>query len=356
MSDEDARTVWVGNLDPGSVSDEILYELFLQAGPLQFVRHAKDKASGEKKTFAFVCYRSESAVPYAIELFNGIKLFGRPMKVKNRDLEELQRKQGRGNRQLMGEGIHTLCPTEISNQQPYNNHGGSQSHRGNQALSQEMQQQMMLITAAGLMGNNPLLGGGMMLGNNQRMSGGGGMMPSRGYQPSHMSPSRNHNNRNDGRSYGGGSSRYLDNDSMKNIKKQFDRSDRSSHNVDNQQQARNFNYNRLGPRVEDALGGPVGRGNDYNRSRQNDFNQLDPHVENALGGPIGKGNDYNRSRQIDYYDRNLNDRNNGNSPDGRRDNRRDNYSRHDNRQDHNRGDHNRGHQHRNSPYDRHSRR
>ncbi|XP_058884651.1 splicing regulator RBM11-like isoform X1 [Acipenser ruthenus] len=76
------RTIFVGNLD-SSVKEEILFELFLQAGPLTRVTIAKDK-DGKQKSYGFVCYKHREAVPYAIALLNGIRLYGRPIKLQYR--------------------------------------------------------------------------------------------------------------------------------------------------------------------------------------------------------------------------------------------------------------------------------
>ncbi|KAG8590813.1 hypothetical protein GDO81_006916 [Engystomops pustulosus] len=80
--EEADRTIYVGNLDC-NVREEILYELFLQAGPLTKVTIAKDK-EGNLKSFGFVCYKHTESVPYAISLLNGIRLFGRPIKLQYR--------------------------------------------------------------------------------------------------------------------------------------------------------------------------------------------------------------------------------------------------------------------------------
>ncbi|XP_066556058.1 splicing regulator RBM11 [Amia ocellicauda] len=76
------KTVFVGNLD-SCVKEEILFELFLQAGPLTRVTIAKDK-DGKQKSYGFVCYKHREAVPYAIALLNGIRLYGRPIKLQYR--------------------------------------------------------------------------------------------------------------------------------------------------------------------------------------------------------------------------------------------------------------------------------
>ncbi|RXM95510.1 Splicing regulator RBM11 [Acipenser ruthenus] len=52
--------------------------MFLEAGPLTRVTIAKDK-DGKQKSYGFVCYKHREAVPYAIALLNGIRLYGRPI-------------------------------------------------------------------------------------------------------------------------------------------------------------------------------------------------------------------------------------------------------------------------------------
>ncbi|KAM3923218.1 RNA-binding protein 7 [Leptodactylus fuscus] len=76
------RTLFVGNLDPRA-TEELLFELFLQAGPAVNVKIPKDK-DGNPKLFAFVNFKHEESVPYGMNLLNGIKLFGRPLKIQYR--------------------------------------------------------------------------------------------------------------------------------------------------------------------------------------------------------------------------------------------------------------------------------
>ncbi|XP_032208393.1 splicing regulator RBM11 isoform X2 [Mustela erminea] len=80
--EEADRTVFVGNLE-ARVREEILYELFLQAGPLTKVTICKDR-DGKPKTFGFVCFKHPESVSYAIALLNGIRLYGRPINVQYR--------------------------------------------------------------------------------------------------------------------------------------------------------------------------------------------------------------------------------------------------------------------------------
>ncbi|XP_042538939.1 RNA-binding protein 7 isoform X2 [Dipodomys merriami] len=76
------RTLFVGNLET-KVTEELLFELFHQAGPVIKVKIPKDK-DGKPKQFAFVNFKHEVSVPYAMNLLNGIKLFGRPIKIQFR--------------------------------------------------------------------------------------------------------------------------------------------------------------------------------------------------------------------------------------------------------------------------------
>jgi len=79
-SNEDL-TVWVGGLD-GQVTNEILWELFLQAGPLLDVKLPVDRETGEQRPFAFIAFKHPESGPYAERLFNGIKLFDKIIRVR----------------------------------------------------------------------------------------------------------------------------------------------------------------------------------------------------------------------------------------------------------------------------------
>lgn len=76
---ESDKTVYVGNLC-SSVKEEILFELFLQAGPLKRVTIPKDH-EGRQRSYGFVFYKHAEAVPYAIALLNGTWLNGLPIKL-----------------------------------------------------------------------------------------------------------------------------------------------------------------------------------------------------------------------------------------------------------------------------------
>ncbi|KAL4647290.1 RNA-binding protein 7 [Arapaima gigas] len=82
IANEADRTLFVGNLDP-QVTEELLFELFLQAGPLVKVKIPKDN-DGRSKQYGFINFKHEVSVPYGMNLLNGTRLFGRPLKIQFR--------------------------------------------------------------------------------------------------------------------------------------------------------------------------------------------------------------------------------------------------------------------------------
>ncbi|XP_063236001.1 RNA-binding protein 7 [Bacillus rossius redtenbacheri] len=72
---DDQRTLWCGNL-ADKVTEAILYELFLQAGPLQRVTIPTDR-DGRQRSYAFITFKHECSVLYALSLFEDTKLFNR---------------------------------------------------------------------------------------------------------------------------------------------------------------------------------------------------------------------------------------------------------------------------------------
>lgn len=73
-------TAYVGNLD-AQVSEELLWELFVQAGPVVNVYVPKDRVTNLHQGYGFVEFRSEEDADYAIKILNMIKLFGKPIRV-----------------------------------------------------------------------------------------------------------------------------------------------------------------------------------------------------------------------------------------------------------------------------------
>lgn len=73
-------TAYVGNLD-AQVSEELLWELFVQAGPVVNVYVPKDRVTNLHQGYGFVEFRSEEDADYAIKVLNMIKIYGKPIRV-----------------------------------------------------------------------------------------------------------------------------------------------------------------------------------------------------------------------------------------------------------------------------------
>ena len=80
-------TVYVGNLDT-QVNEELVWELFVQAGPVVSVFIPRDKITGNHTSFGFVEFRTELDAEYAVKVMNFIKLFNKPIKVTKASTEQ----------------------------------------------------------------------------------------------------------------------------------------------------------------------------------------------------------------------------------------------------------------------------
>ncbi|CAD7078394.1 unnamed protein product [Hermetia illucens] len=73
-------TIYVGGLDD-KVSESLLWELFVQAGPVVNVHMPKDRVTQMHQGYGFVEFLSEEDADYAIKIMNMIKLYGKPIRV-----------------------------------------------------------------------------------------------------------------------------------------------------------------------------------------------------------------------------------------------------------------------------------
>jgi splicing factor 3B subunit 4 len=73
-------TLFVGELDP-KVSENLLWELFLQCGPIAKVFTPRDKLTREHMGYGFVEFVNIRDAEYAIQVMNMIKLYGKSIRV-----------------------------------------------------------------------------------------------------------------------------------------------------------------------------------------------------------------------------------------------------------------------------------
>ncbi|XP_035315632.1 RNA-binding protein 7-like [Cricetulus griseus] len=103
-------TLFLDNLKT-KVTDELLFELFHQPWPVIKVKFPKDK-DGKLKQFAFMNFKHEMSVPYAMNLLNGIKLFGRLIKTQFRS--ESSHASQDANVSYLQHRVGNLNPTSTS--------------------------------------------------------------------------------------------------------------------------------------------------------------------------------------------------------------------------------------------------
>ncbi len=82
-------TCYVGNLDERA-SDVLVWELMLQAGPVSHVHLPKDRISQSHQGYGFVEFQTEQDAEYACKIMNGIKLYGKPLRVNKASSDRKQ--------------------------------------------------------------------------------------------------------------------------------------------------------------------------------------------------------------------------------------------------------------------------
>ena len=80
-------TVYVGGLDE-QVTESLLWELFLQCGPVKYVYMPRDKVTSVASGFGFVGFETVRDAEYALKIMNMIKLYGSTITVKHSKKEK----------------------------------------------------------------------------------------------------------------------------------------------------------------------------------------------------------------------------------------------------------------------------
>lgn len=73
-------TCYIGNLDE-KATDAIVWELFVQVAPVVSLFIPKDRVNQTHNGFGFIELASEGDADYAAKVLNGVKLFGKPIRV-----------------------------------------------------------------------------------------------------------------------------------------------------------------------------------------------------------------------------------------------------------------------------------
>jgi len=109
--EEQLRTLWCGGLND-KVTEEVLYELFLNAGPLERVTIPKDRDTKQQKSFGFIVFEHEESVKFAYDLLNGVELHRSKIRLQNKTTGlGLDGGRGGGGRDRDGPGHHRSYST-----------------------------------------------------------------------------------------------------------------------------------------------------------------------------------------------------------------------------------------------------
>ena len=82
-------TCYCGNIDERA-TDALVWELMLQAGPVVNVHLPKDRISQSHQSYGFVEFQTEQDAEYACKIMNGIKLYGKPLRVNKASSDRKQ--------------------------------------------------------------------------------------------------------------------------------------------------------------------------------------------------------------------------------------------------------------------------
>ncbi|XP_048418380.1 RNA-binding protein 7-like isoform X1 [Stegostoma tigrinum] len=124
VSNDADKMLFIGNLDQ-RVTEELLFELFLQSGPLLGVKIPKDK-DGKSKQYAFVHFKHVESVHYGKNLLNGIQLYGKAIKIQFRSGSVHETREGNQSQNSAA----SFTPPYNSNQFSNNRFGHGMDNMG----------------------------------------------------------------------------------------------------------------------------------------------------------------------------------------------------------------------------------
>lgn len=79
-------TLYFGNVD-AQANEVLMYELFVQFGPIKSLNMPKDRILGTHQGFGFVEYKSVADADYTLEILKGVRLYGKHLRLKKADLK-----------------------------------------------------------------------------------------------------------------------------------------------------------------------------------------------------------------------------------------------------------------------------
>jgi len=86
-------TCYCGNLDD-RVTEELLFELMVQVGPVVNVHMPKDKVTMATQGYGFVEFQTEQSADYCVKVMNMVKLYDKPIRVNKSSQDRKSREIG----------------------------------------------------------------------------------------------------------------------------------------------------------------------------------------------------------------------------------------------------------------------
>lgn len=77
-------SLYFGNIDP-QADDILMYELFIQFGPIKSLNMPKDRILKTHQGYGFVEFRNIDDAKYTLDILRGVRLFGKALKLKKID-------------------------------------------------------------------------------------------------------------------------------------------------------------------------------------------------------------------------------------------------------------------------------
>lgn len=93
-------SLYFGNIDP-QVTELLMYELFIQFGPVKSINIPKDRILKTHQGYGFVEFKNSADAKYTMEILRGIRLYGKALKLKRIDAKS-QSSTNNPNNQTIG--------------------------------------------------------------------------------------------------------------------------------------------------------------------------------------------------------------------------------------------------------------
>ncbi|EMG47187.1 Likely U2-associated splicing factor [Candida maltosa Xu316] len=79
-------SLYFGNIDP-QVTELLMYELFVQFGPIKSINMPKDRILKTHQGYGFVEFKNKDDAKYTMDILRGVRLYGKALKLKEVDIK-----------------------------------------------------------------------------------------------------------------------------------------------------------------------------------------------------------------------------------------------------------------------------